>query len=803
MKTIEVIKKQAVKRIIFTASVSLILSALFLITFFALFLIMPGLFIKTGVIAPGPLYFLILISLFMPAGILLYKYPFYGRKFYKSLISGNFSPQDVKTAIELDRRKGYPADLIGREGTVASFLSDEFSRKVSQALNTAEKGIIKFVFRDRQKIAAAAAVIIIAVILSAFRINFLSDIVTALRTGLPTELISIGPVLAFDRIEARVMPPAYLESEKMRLINLNAAPYITGLEGSKVIVSGKLDGITRGELFFATEKGLEYFPVSIKEGGDFEVSFLAPTKGAFALEFDRTVNKKNKTGKSRVYRVETYPDLPPEIKIFSPEKNFKIIYGNSFNISFAASDDYGLLEINLRHREAGSDAEFNSELITRFPREAKKQYASSYIWNPILKEGEKYQELVYPPGTEKVEYYIEVRDINIFSSKGIAKSGMMYVEFTNLISQYKTATDIIKDLIDNGKELLKDINNNDKAKNYRDKLDSAVKKFSGDLRDILPKSSLIHESQKMIGVLSQRTGEQTREPLSNYVSFLENYLTLLELLKRIEQFEQNNSIVNKAAEEFNGGRFDDSFERLASIAESLGDDIMKELDEIQKLVDKGDMEQARDRMNKLIQKIKEKLSARLENNKAMAMKLAQEAIDKLNEIIASAKERIKEEKGNIAVTKSGRIKAGIATQGEINDKLKGLADSAQKLSSENPLVLSSISSYSNSANSFGKNALSHLEKNKIPEAVQSEESVVHYLEALIKDSEQQQRQIQQMQKGNFESLTPQDRMNWFVFIPKEAVYTVPIKYKDRIIDISKKRSKNTREKESFWKEVLE
>ncbi len=803
MKTIEVIKIRIRKRVIFAAVSSLIFSLMILLVFYTMFLIMPELLITIGLIAPAPLYIIWFLSFAVPAGVIIYRNPVFGDKFFSSLLSEKFSPRDIRTAIELDRRKGYPADSIHRDGSLSSFLSDEFSKKVSASLKADEKKIIRSVFPDNKMIAVVLSLIIIASVLSAFRINFLSDIIAALRTGLPAELISIYPVINFEKIEANVQPPAYLESEKMKSINLNLDNYIIGLEGSKVTISGRLGGIIKGELFFSTEKGLEYFPISVKEGRDFEVSFLAPTKGAFALEFSRTVNKVNITEKSRVYLVETYPDLLPEIKIFAPEKNFKIIYGNSFNISFAATDDYGLLEINLRHREAGSDAEFNTDLITRFPRESKKQYTSSYIWNPILKEGESYQELLYPPGTERVEYYIEVRDINIFSNKGVAKSEMMYVSFTNLISQFKTASDLIKDLIKNGKDLLTDINNKDKIQDYRDQLDTAVKKFNDDLRDVLPRSSLVNESQKINNTLSQKTGEATKEPLNNYISFLEKYLTLLDLLMKIEGFEQTNSAINKASQEFKNGQFDDSFKRLASIAESLGADIMKELDEIQELVDKGDMTQAKERMDKLIQKIKEKLSARFEKQKAMAMKMAQEAIEKLDEIIANAKERIKEQNANIVTTKNRQVKTGIKAQGEINDKLNSLAGSAEKLSSEHPLIISSIASYANSANNFGKNSLSDLQKNKIPDALRNEESVVRYLEALIKDSEQQQKQIQQMSKNNFQSLMPQDRMNWFVFIPKEAVYTVPVKYKDRIIDISKKRSRNTREKESFWKEVLE
>ncbi len=802
MKTTSIVKKRRKQRIAFILAVSILISLVGLISFYALFLIIPGLIIKTGIIAPGPLYILWLLSLIIPLSILLYKFPIGGDKFFHSIIQEPYSSKDLKAAFELDKGSGYPSDSISKTGSLSEFLSENFSSKVSESI-VEEKSILNYIFPKRNRIIIICIIFTIAAILSAFRINFLSDIATALKTGLPTELISIGPVLKFDSIEASIIPPAYLDSAKTRTTDLRGKNRIQVLEGSKVIITGNLKGIKKGELFFSTEKGLEYFPIRIKNNENFEVSFLAPTKGAFSFEFEREYKNELTTGKSKVYKIEALPDRPPEIRIHAPGKFHDLVYGHSFGISFSATDDYGILEISLYHREAGSGAEYSKELITRFPRESRRMYNTTYIWNPILRDGDKLQELIYHPGTEKVEYYIEVKDINIFSSGGTTKSETMYVSFTNLISELNSAVDLINELVTKGKELLTDINNQNKRLKYCGRLDNAINVFTKKLSETLPRSNLIYESRKINNILSKRTHPNPKKSLKDYVQFLERYLALLNIIMKAEQSEINYGELSKAESEIDSGDHEGGFERLAKIAESLDKEFAKELKEIQKLMDEGKVEQAKERMARLFEKIRERLLEEMKKAKSIASEMAKEAMEKLNKITDNAKKRIKEEKKNIALTRKKKIKACAKTQSNINKKLDELTGMTRELLSQNPLVMSGINSYANAAKNYGERSLSHLEKKDAPNAIKSEEKVVRYLESLINDASQQKQRLQQMAKGNFESLMPRGRMNRFVFIPKEAVYTVPIKYKDKIIDMSKKRGKNTAEKEAFWRDVLE
>lgn len=802
MKISEVINKRWNERMYFiTICTGVIFYALFLL-FYNIFLLLPALCIKVGLIAPYPLLFMIFLFFIVPAGVFLYKFPAFGKGFLSSVVRSPYKSLDVKTAIELDHNKGYPNKLLNQDDSLTRFLSDKFSNKISEAIED-EIQVKEFLFPDKKRIAVLTGFTLLAVILSIFRITFLGDIITALRTGLPTELISIGKVLEFDEIKAHVLPPAYLESDKVKITDLKVKDRILVLGGSKITVKGKLDRITKGQLFFATEKGLEYFSVLIKDNKDFEVSFLAPHRGAFALEFNYQLGDKIKTGKSKVYRIEAIPDNPPSIEILSPEKNYSVVYGNSFGIMYTAKDDYGVLEINLYHRKMGSNDEFNRELIVRFPRTPHKEYTSTHEWNPILKEGNKAFELVYDPTVKGVEYYIEVTDNNIFSKKGVARSDMRYVTFKSMFTDFKRAIDLIKDLIRGGKDLLNDITNDQKTRNYEKKIEDSIPVFTKELKDVLPRSSLVNETYRMKSSLQNRAHVDIKPPLTSYVKFLERYLLMLDFLKQSEMMEMTSNELAKSFSEFKSGKEDKAFQRMASLAEMLEQDVRKELDEIMDLLAKGKQEEAAQKMSELMEKIRNKMNQRIQKSKEMLAQMAMKASKKIEEIQKQAKMAKAKQEKNIITSKNRILEKSKTQQGDVNDNLEDLTKMTKQLTSEVPFISGIINSYAMSAKSHGQNAKKLLDDRKIDNSIFAQQNVVKNLENLLKQSEEEMKRMQQIMKGNMDSFSPQFRQSMFVFIPKEAQYTVPIDYKQKIIEYSKKRGKSTEEIESFWRDVLE
>ena len=78
-----------------------------------------------------------------------------------------------------------------------------------------------------------------------------------------------------------------------------------------------------------------------------------------------------------------------------------------------------------------------------------------------------------------------------------------------------------------------------------------------------------------------------------------------------------------------------------------------------------------------------------------------------------------------------------------------------------------------------------------------------YLEEYIKSLKQQNKQFQNLINGNLDQLLNSNFTKSFVFIPKEAIYTIPIDYKKKIIDSSKNKTGKIEIKEKYWKDLIQ
>ncbi|MDY6968183.1 MAG: DUF4175 family protein [Spirochaetota bacterium] len=803
MKTTYAVTKHRILRIVFILTGSFFLSCVSLILFYSLFLLLPSLFINAGIIGVAPLLLLFICSLLVPVAMLSYYFPFAGDRFFNSIITPPCSSKDIKSALELESNRSYPKAAIEDRSKITSYLSERYSNKIFNCIIPGEK-ILKKIFPNIKRIIALCIIIIISIILTIVKIDLVKDVITALQTGLPAELIALDPPISFEKLEAVIIPPAYIESGLPKVTNLIKTNKIMVMQGSTVILKGKLKNITTGKLILSSDKGVEYFPISIMKNGMFDVSFLAPMKGAFAMEFAfiKEINDRT-TGKSRVFSIKAIPDMPPVITIHSPPMEHNIVFGNSFGISFSASDDYGILEITLYHRDPEYGEEYHKELIARFPKEPKINYDSTYMWNPVLREGKKISELLYHPGTKMLEYFIEVKDINIFSSSGVARSDIRHLYFTDIFTELNDALNIIRSLIKDGKMLMQSPVDKDEIDKYDKKLNKAVKAFSNDLREIMPGSTIIQKTNKMINTLKIYNPPKIKEELQKYISFLERYLVFLNLLIQAESSEilsHENAKMNETMSEQNLKR---SMNKIDPIAKLLHDNFKNELEEIQKLIEKGDLLAAKAKMQELIKKLQKQISEKIFKSSSKANKISDEINKKLDLMKKKSEELIKDQKTNLKLTDMKKFKKAQGKQKEINTGLKELNDITRNLSSEYPFVLSSLNSYARTARLYGERAMQTLEPSKLYQSSIYQKQVISYLNALLESLSKQKELLQQLKKGNFESLMPKNFSNRYVFIPKEAVYTIPIDYKNKIIEMSRERSKNTKVKEAFWRDILE
>jgi hypothetical protein len=806
MKITHLLNIRIQQRILFVLTGTFLLCLILILLFYSLFLLLPVVFIETRLIAPLPLFLVFLLFLIISSVIYINKKPFLGERFFNEIMLPPYSANDLRSAVELESGRSFPsigkteADSSVDKNKISDFLSDQFNEKILEHIKS-EKKIFADLIPDIKRIAVCIVIIISSVLLSLIKSNLVFDVYSALRAGLPVELIALDDPINFENIEAIVTPPAYLESGITTRTDLKVHSKIKVIQGSSVIIKGGLKNIKSGKLILSTGKGIEYFTVAITESIFFDAAFLTPMKGAFALEFEfNGIIAGKDSGKSRVYNIEALPDQPPSIRIFSPPVDHNILFGNSVGINFAASDDFGILEILLYHRNPEQNGEYYKELVARFPKDPRTNYNGLYEWNPVIREGDKIDELVYEPNTKTIEYFLEVRDTNIFSSGGTARSEIRYLHFTSALSNLKDGINLIRELIDDGKKILQSPENKRMLNDYKRKLTNAVQVFSKELLETMPQSTLIQKTNEMLSVFYIDDSLKLKESLKSYIAYLERYLVFINLLLQNESM----SSIDKESSRIDdtGSDLQSYLKRIGHAADILEKEFKKDFEEIDDLIKRGDRVKAQTKLGELLKKIKKRMSEEIEKSMGISQKIAAEMKDKLDKLSKQAFELLKKQKANKAITDKSNIKGASPKQEEINEGLRDLNSITEKLSSEYPFVMYSLNSYAGAAKAYGERAYETLQKSDALRSSQNQSMVIQYLKNFISASAQQKQLMEELAKGNFESMQ-RGFSNRFVLIPKEAVYTIPIDYKNKIIEMSKDRSKLTKEKEAFWRDILE
>ncbi|MBN2401899.1 MAG: hypothetical protein JXN64_05830 [Spirochaetes bacterium] len=792
------------QRLFFISAGTLSLCLVLWLLFYSLFLLMPSVFIKAGLIAPFPLLIIFTLSLIISLSVYLYRMPLFGKRFFNEILLPPYSANDLKSALELESGKSYPrtkGDSSLEEKNISSFFSGQFIENVSAHIKL-EKRIFAGLVPDIKRLTVCTLIIIISMVLSIIKSDLVFDVYSALRTGLPAELIALDAPVKYEKIEAVITPPAYIESGISTAVDLTVHDKIKVMQGSGVSVKGILNNIKSGKLILSTGKGLEYFTAAIFEEKFFEAAFLAPAKGAFALEFEfiKLVSGKSR-GKSKVYTIEALPDQPPSIKIFFPPSVHNVLFGNPVEINFTASDDYGILEISLYHRNPEENSGYYREIVARFPKDPKTNYSASHVWNPVIREGEKMDELVYDPGTKSVEYFLEVKDINIYSEGGTAKSETRYVYFTDALADLKEGINLIRELIDDGKKLLQSPGNKRIAENYKKKLAKAVQVFSKERQETMPQSTLVQKTNEMLSVFYIDSSKELKESLRSYIAYLERFLVFMQLLLETESAASIDKELSRNDDMKSS--MDNSLKRISRAAELMENEFKKDIEEIEELLRKGDQAGARAKTLELLDKIKKRMEEEIAKSMAMSQKIADEMKDKLDKMAKLASELLKKQEANRTITDKGNIKGASADQEEINEGLRSLSAQTEKLSSEYPFVMYSLNSYAGAAKIYGARASEALSKSEPGKSSKDQSRVIQYLNNFMNASNQQKQLMEELAKGNFESIMQRGYTNRFVLIPKEAVYTIPIDYKNKIIEMSKDRSRLTKEKEAFWRDILQ
>ncbi|MBN1113859.1 MAG: hypothetical protein JXA66_00820, partial [Oligoflexia bacterium] len=386
--------------------------------FFSIYILLPDFIAGLGLMNLKIISLFIVLALLAPLSFFLWKNPVTGFSFLESVISPPWSGREVVSALELEDGKYVPRP----ESELGRNLAEEYITRIKGALLLRGR-YRKAVFPSAGTVAAFIAVIVFTGVLFIFQRALVGNLFLAMLSGLPSEFIVSGETVRFSRLDAVVVPPAYIDSDANSYVDLKTVREIQALQGARIKIHGTVDSIqnedTRvvrmvsGDLLLSQKDGVDYFTISGESGLDFEIEFLVPMKGAFIFDIGMETGEGGTIQrKSKVFYIKTVEDSPPHININFPEEKHELVYGYSMEIGFSAGDDFGLMEIWLNHRDTASKGDYYRELVARFPKVPPKNYTSTYRWNPIMREGRKINELVYAPGTKMVEYFLEARDVN-------------------------------------------------------------------------------------------------------------------------------------------------------------------------------------------------------------------------------------------------------------------------------------------------------------------------------------------------------------------------------------------------------
>jgi len=767
---------------------------IFCFNFIILYLLLPKIFLKIGLSnIISILYVLIFIFIFILVINVVY-IPFYGLSFLKKIIKNPYKVDDIISSKKL---------LLNQEklSSFSMFLKTSYLSKVNN--NIADK------IKINKKIFIYFSIsIVLFILVIFFKFSFLKDLKFAFLNNIHPRILIYEKEANLEFLIAKIINPSYLENIEEYNFNLLKINTIDLLIGSKVVLEGKttLNDIKEINLLSSSNGNLSISKCIINKDNIFSGSFLILDNSMFVLEFI-IQNDSIKTYKSKLYKVKIIEDKPPVIQIISPDIDFKTSFGAEIPLVLRVTDDFALSEINIYHRELGTSNEFNKSLVSRFRKADTKNYSQTYYWNPVIRLGNKINELIYALNTEKIEYYIEAKDTNSFTNKGVSKTNIRTIIFIDMFSEINSIEEIIiknleqsialNEKIKNKSISDKDINNFD---NY---LNNSLNLLSGKIENIFNDNSIIENTKDLISKLSIKNQNLTKD-LDNYENFLKNYLFLINMFKNSEQTNLVNSELKSIENKIEENLFQDAVERVENLLKFLKEKHEEKLKKINNLIKAGNLSEAKKLMHDLLEEIKNKNNESYQEARENILKMTKMAIKLIQDLMDKAKYLLDQQSAiKDIIIFSDKVKNFTENQKILNKDYKYLYEKTKFLALNYPVFNETLVYFADKSLEFASLTYEYLYKSNKEDAISSQDLVIRYLKEYLKGAEQQKQVYKNIQRGNLERLLSNNLKNSLVLIPKEAIYTIPIDYKKKVIDASKARGSNLNIKDKFWKELIE
>jgi hypothetical protein len=217
-----------------------------------------------------------------------------------------------------------------------------------------------------------------------------------------------------------VTPPEYTGEPSRKLVD--SGGNVQALEGTEVHVAARSNNALSGAWvrFDEEQREVEF------EGHDLAFDFRALEDGTYGIVLEDELGYK--TDEPLAYSIEVYKDNAPVLDVLEPGEDATLPRNSLIDVSFIASDDYGVAKAKIFYRKGGED-KYRGSVIPLEESAGERDIAKSFTWD--------LSQITLFPGNY-VEYFLQVEDNNVVTGPGITKSRVFQVSVPTMAELYES-----------------------------------------------------------------------------------------------------------------------------------------------------------------------------------------------------------------------------------------------------------------------------------------------------------------------------------------------------------------------------
>lgn len=521
-------------------------------------------------------------------------------------------------------------------------------------------------------------------------------------------------------LEVTLTPPAYT-GESPVVLSDNGGN-VQALEGTKVAVKGTSNNpLASARVTFndGEAKPVDFDAHTVRFGFD------ALEDGHYSVLLEDTLGFK--TDDPLVYSIEVFQDNAPSLDVVDPGGDTELPRNQHLDVSFIASDDYGVRSAAIYYRRSG-EADYTRVGVPLGDQRDRREVATAYPWD--LSSASLF------PGNY-IEYYVEVADNNVVTGPGVTRSRTYQIVVPTMAQLYDKVKDEEARRGDMMDQAIKD------SREFRERLQKITREFI--------KTEKMEWSQKKEIDSAMEKQSQVEEKLDDIKKSLDD------TLQELSDNEMTSQQIGEKLEEIR-----DLMEQIQS------DELRKYMEQLQKAVEQLKPEDIRKALDN-IDVTTEEMLQKLERTAELLKQIQKE--QKMEEMVRQSQDLMNQQK-DLADETAAADPGDAKKMEELSERQKDLAAKAEQLQkkidevseemkdSGDPKLSQQLESMQQQMNNkqgpqkHMKQASDDLQQQQQQSAMQQQQQAMDKLISLFQSAQQAQSQMQsgQMQRmaANFQ-----------------------------------------------------